>query len=716
MKLWQTALVGALSVVFAVPVFGQGRDHYFCYQAKSTKKVCAAGQTNAGEPCADDIDCSPGGEDTCVNVAKPPKAKKFANLTDTDRPETVGEDKTFEIKKPKHLCVPVDKNGEGITDPDTSYVSYQIKQSKNVCNGGANDGLPCKDPLEDCGGSPCVEIAKFDKKATDNTGIVVGDQFSNLRIDAGKVVYMMAPASVCAGIDSTPCPDPAPVSGTEDHFKCYAIKPSKKFCGNPGDGNFLEACSKDEQCTTGEDSCMALPKFAVGFGGNLDDAGDIIDAPGRAFSAAKPVFFCKAVQKTFPANGSPEAVVNPLSRLLCYKGKAAGQCGAGSPSNEFGICKEEEHCGGTSGVTTHCVAQAKFDKEDPDVLGFYVNDQFDGVDDNPNVFDHYRFSLGKEDMFCNPACEFSPYTLRATALEIPTTGNPGDGFDVDANASTCQPEGNCSGGIDNSLGGLVSVLNVFGLDLNDALQDAIDEGDINVMLNIDNFANGTRLVTGHTGDVYPGCADQSDPNEVCFYEAACSGQNEIVLPVDISDLPASPASVESNGSGTFGFSIPFEGIVLNISVHGVQVEALIHHTAGTPQSGSGTIGGAIIPRQLKNSIASIPGGICVGGASNDLCPTFTCASGTCLPWATIAGLIDGTKRDIDTDSALSCEGGTNNGEACTLSGCCDTDPNDPGCCSDCSNFPVTDCDPFDGASVGLVFSGIDAQIGPNAAP
>jgi hypothetical protein len=36
-------------------------------------------------------------------------------------------------------------------------------------------------------------------------------------------------------------------------------------------------------------------------------------------------------------------------------------------------------------------------------------------------------------------------------------------------------------------------------------------------------------------------------------------------------------------------------------------------------------------------------------------------------------------------------------------------------CPDQSNPPVTDCDPFDGISVGLVFSGIDAQIGPDAA-
>ena len=34
---------------------------------------------------------------------------------------------TIDIKKPLHLCLPVDKNGEGIVDPNTSQLCYQVR-------------------------------------------------------------------------------------------------------------------------------------------------------------------------------------------------------------------------------------------------------------------------------------------------------------------------------------------------------------------------------------------------------------------------------------------------------------------------------------------------------------------------------------------------------------------------------------------------------------
>jgi hypothetical protein len=34
------------------------------------------------------------------------------------------------VKKPKHLCLPVDKNGEGIDDPSTLLVCYKAKPAR----------------------------------------------------------------------------------------------------------------------------------------------------------------------------------------------------------------------------------------------------------------------------------------------------------------------------------------------------------------------------------------------------------------------------------------------------------------------------------------------------------------------------------------------------------------------------------------------------------
>ena len=38
--------------------------------------------------------------------------------------------KVFDVKKPRHLCNPVDKNGEGVKNADAHLVCYQVKGAK----------------------------------------------------------------------------------------------------------------------------------------------------------------------------------------------------------------------------------------------------------------------------------------------------------------------------------------------------------------------------------------------------------------------------------------------------------------------------------------------------------------------------------------------------------------------------------------------------------
>jgi len=39
---------------------------------------------------------------------------------------------TFDVKKPKHLCTPVSKNGEPIPNPDAYLVCYLAKPARGV--------------------------------------------------------------------------------------------------------------------------------------------------------------------------------------------------------------------------------------------------------------------------------------------------------------------------------------------------------------------------------------------------------------------------------------------------------------------------------------------------------------------------------------------------------------------------------------------------------
>lgn len=734
MKLRQAALLGAASVVFAAVAFAQpAREHLVCYAAKPSKKACAVGQTNAGALCEDDTGCTPGGEGTCAAVTKFPKGV-VARLNDVNDPNELGEDKTFNVKKPTRLCIPGDKNNEGIDDPQVSYLTYPVKQAGTVCVGGTNADLPCKEPA-DCPSGTCQEIAGFDGDEAKNQNHLLDDQYTNIRLNAAKVDFMMVPASRCDGNDNATCvPTAAPVG--EESYKCYKAKATKTVC-SASSSNAFNTCDDDVNCPGG--TCADLAKFAKGQDAYF--SGDFITGE-RTFGIGKLSHFCTAVETTVPAGGTPTGPVNPKARLLCYKSKATkGACDASSPTNRFGACKDEEDCGSDQPeMTTYCDAQLKFNKEDANVLGLYENDAFD-LSGDPN--DYHRTNLSKEDMVCMPACEgndlsYTSHVLRATSLQIPATGDPGDGQDVDSNMSTCQPSGNCSGGIDNVFGNISG----FIPDLNTALQGAVDDGSINILLNLNTFANGAQQVSGFTADLDtpPGCVDNdpntppnevNDPNQVCNYiinnaaldPASCNASSDIRFDVAVSGLPGSPAQVAGGGEGSnLGFSLPFGDIPIAITARNVKVGADVTHSGGVVQSATGALGGALVQRELRDALDALPDGICAGGPNDgDACTmanqATTCPMSTCdtnylggFSPNDLGGFIEVLlTRDIDTDGQKTCEGSDggmppvwNNGQPCVLD-------------SDCPQNPVQSnggapCDQYDAHSLGIAFTAINAAI------
>jgi hypothetical protein len=312
--------------------------------------------------------------------------------------------------------------------------------------------------------------------------------------------------------------------------------------------------------------------------------------------------------------------------------------------------------------------------------------------------------------------DFSSTVLRAVTLSIPPSGNPGDGVNVDGLA-TCEPSFSCGGGIDNALGWVSASIG----DLNTALQDAVTNGDINILIELDQFANGSQTARGSIGELASpaGCTDINDGGQVCNYlipadgvdPRVCRGGGAFKLPVSIGGLPGA-ASVSGGGPGNdFTFALPFAGADLDLTVHGVKVEATV---ASDGSTASGALGGAVTQRELKAAIGGLPEGLCDGGDNDgDACTAATAATDCpgvgafCdtgylggFPPSLIVGLIDGFPRDIDTDGLKTCEGGSNNGETCTVDGDC----------PDTSSPPVTSCDQLDGMSLGLKFTGIDAAI------
>lgn len=189
-----TLLVGlCCSVAFASrPVLG-ANDHYLCY------KAATAPQT-------------PKFEGTTVN------------LVDSF------EDKDFDVKTLKRICVPVDKNAEGITDASTHLTSYKIKEA--------------------VGESTHVKTAN-------NT---VTDQFGGLALDTIKPDFLLIPSAKCVdnppGSCQNPLPVPDPQTHSVDHFKCYKTKTTKKTPKFEGSTVRLE----DQFTTSAKDFEVKKPK------------------------------------------------------------------------------------------------------------------------------------------------------------------------------------------------------------------------------------------------------------------------------------------------------------------------------------------------------------------------------------------------------------------------------------------------------------------------
>lgn len=736
----------AFALVITCTIFIAGaaeaqRDNLLCFKARAGKYACAEGTANAGTLCSDDSECG-GGEDACAKLPKLPRGIEV--LLDDVNPGSVGEAKTFNVKKVKHVCVPIDDQGQGIADADTHYLSYVIKQEKNVCAGGANQGLPCKDN-DDCPSSTCTEVAKFDRKHADNLNIFVEDQFANIRVDASKVDVLLSPATSCDDGNDAGCLGTAAPAG-EETYKCYRAKATKKVCA-PGTVAELQVCTEDSNCGGGLGSCVKLDKLAKGMTTTATDASGIVLAdpndpmsPDRTFDLKSITHMCKATQTTALPGVTPAGPVDSRARMLCYKSKGSkAHCLPTAPTNPLGACTKEAHCGGTD-VTSFCVPQVKFSGGGVD--GLYLNDDFDVVPSSEPTAqgDFHRLGLGKEEMVCVPACEdpdeaiqFTPHVFRIRQLALPATGHPGDGIDLDDNLATCGPVSHfsctppcCSGGVDNWLG-LISGI----FDVNSSIAAAVSGGDIHILLELDDLANGTQVLSGFQGELdsgNPGCTNIQGGAQVCNYTVSglsldtrtCEKAADISIPVTVAGLPASPATAEGGGpASSFTLNVPVLTTELALNVRNLEVISSIVHTGGTVESLTGILGGAIIHRQLKNTINSLPEGLCEGGANNnepctiaggtadcpDSGPGTTCNTAYLggFSLAVISPIVDGIPRDINTDGQLTCEGGTNNGEPCVLPEDC------PDEATTAAPAPVA-CDPNDGTSIGLTFMAIDAAI------
>lgn len=623
MRVLRTTVAGLVCALMAVPAMAQ-RDDYMCYAVKQTKGSAAYGKTDATKKFY-----------AALNDVLSP-----ANVQGLDPNAVPGTDATVQMKKVKELCIATNNNGDGVSDDSTAYIMYQISPQKGQCS--LDPAIPCKEgndePCTAASAGTCVGLAKFDKKNPQNTGVRVQDANSDLRLDFGKEVMVLSPATTGNGSF-------AGVPDGEEAYKCYSVKPAKSSCvGGTSDG---ESC-KDNSTCGGGGICTANAKFPKethpnGITASIDNGVtalfDDVSDPEKAMNLSKLKMFCQAADTKLagdPANFRSEQQAG----LLCYAAKAAkAACDLGANDNQ--PCKSDDDCpGGT------CREEAKFDKKNATLLGTYVED---------DLFQH-RLDIAKEDMLCVPACRgdndltefaFNDLVAHVTSLQFA----PVDvGVNVDG-LTTCQPAG-CTPalGIDNALGlpFLTSIINPL-------LEEQIETGSINLLFQVDQLVDGNVTISGFLGDLdaNPGCAagdannppvDPGNPLDPCNYVAdsssftdplrsTCTEQEALIsLDVTLSGSGTAPtATAQGGGPGNdFTLNIPLGGQSFQITAKNVLVDATVTHDTSDISQINGVLGGGVNHQALIDAVATIPGecngGSNAGGAcTNDAqCPGGAC--------------------------------------------------------------------------------------------
>jgi len=616
MRVLRAAFAGLVCAAVATPAFAQ-RDPFMSYAVKPTKDQPAYGKT----------------VDTKKLFAFFNDVLEPGNPQDLAGADVPGGENSFQVKKVKALCAPADVSGAAPTDADTHYVAYQVSAQKGYC---LNDfAIPCKENA-DCGMGTCALVDKFDKKSVRNTSVRIGDDFVDLRVDFAKELMALVPATYDGAAHQG-------VPAGEEHYKCYAVKPTKASC--VGGSNNGQSCKDVTNCPGGG-TCVKNPKFPKethpsGLSASITDQftglSDPTD-PEKTFVLSKLAMFCQATDQKL-ASLPDEFRSEQQAGLICYKGKAVKlACDGGSKDNL--PCKKDIDCDGNP-----CREEPKFDKANPALLGRYVED---------GLFEH-RLEVAKEDVFCMPACRgmsfdyFNGLASHITHLALGPNGAPAAlnglprGVNVDGDLGTWVPnDEDPTGGIDNMLQGLGGILNPL-------LTEQLDTGGFTLLFQASALANGSVTISGFTGELAddPGCPvgtppaaiDPGNPATPCNYttvaydtRGTCDDRPIISLDVNVSGAETAPTATASGGGpgNNFTLDIPFGDEAFQITAENVIVQATITHNLVGIDEIKGVLGGGVNHANLVAAVGALPNS-CNGGANDgDECVNNAgCPGGTC---------------------------------------------------------------------------------------
>jgi hypothetical protein len=196
-------------------------------------------------------------------------------------------------------------------------------------------------------------------------------------------------------------------------------------------------------------------------------------------------------------------------------------------------------------------------------------------------------------------------------MSIGDGGHPGEALDVDGDPDTCAPDGDCEGGLNNQLSGLLDQIVQF-VDANAELAKALDEGTIVLLAETVDFADDG---SAFTLNMYLG--DPVADKETCDFQVeTCdylvdpgSFDLSTCLPLIAFDNATVTDGVLTAGGPEYLFtvSIPVsEGLVLDVTAHMAQIVGTIVGEGSERTITDGLVGGAIRKKELIESVEAVP--------------------------------------------------------------------------------------------------------------
>jgi hypothetical protein len=201
---------------------------------------------------------------------------------------------------------------------------------------------------------------------------------------------------------------------------------------------------------------------------------------------------------------------------------------------------------------------------------------------------------------CPP--EFANPVNLIVTLQIGTDGKAGNGLDVDQDPETCAPTNKCEDGIDNQLASLAGLANA-------QLAAAMADGVISILFEhlTPSFDGSAYTVGLYIGERVDGSCDPA--TQTCDYQ---------VLPESLStacdaliqypDATITGDTLRAGGAdASFTLSIPvMANLVLDLTLHNVQIEATVTTQDGVIVTMAGILGGAVIQDQVVAAVEVLP--------------------------------------------------------------------------------------------------------------